>query len=126
MIIHSSRPPPFLFFTPDNIYEQLSNLFIRESRHKRISVCFLTQNIFFKGNSSAASHARTCMINATSVNTFFGDRSQDISYEIPKILIFISIIFFCFTARYLSDFKRSKNNPQFSNPNISIKSEVVS
>ena len=65
-----------LFLNSENIYEQLANLFIRESRHKRISVCFLTQNVYFRGNSSAASYARTCMINATSVNPY-GKEGRD-------------------------------------------------
>ena len=59
-----------LFTFSDNIYEDLTQLFIAESRHKKINVCFLSQNLFFKGASSAASHARTCFMNSTALVLF--------------------------------------------------------
>ena len=53
-----------------SIYGSLADLYTKYSRHLCISVFFLTQNIFFRGNSSAQSHSRTIILNTTELVLF--------------------------------------------------------
>ena len=49
---------------------QLGFFFPFSGRHLNISTLFLTQNIYFKGNTSAQKYGRTVLINATDIVIF--------------------------------------------------------
>ena len=48
-----------------NIYEHMSNIWTKYSRHLSISCCFLTQNLYHKGDPSANKFSRDLIINSS-------------------------------------------------------------
>lgn len=54
----------------ENIYASLADIYTKFSRHLCLSIFFLTQNLFFRGNASAQSHSWTIVLNTTELILF--------------------------------------------------------
>ena len=59
-----------------NLYEELSSLFTRYSRHLNISVLYLCQNAYFRGNTAAIRYGRDVLSNASELVIFRNPRDQ--------------------------------------------------
>ena len=54
----------------DSIYKDLSDVFTKFSRHLNITICFVNQNLYYRGSSNAQKFSRDIMSNASEVVLF--------------------------------------------------------
>ena len=53
-----------------NVYQHMSDVFTKYSRHLSISCCFMTQNLYHKGDPSATRFGRDLIINSSHKTLF--------------------------------------------------------
>ena len=69
-----------------NIYEHMSDIWTKYSRHLSISCCFLTQNLYHKGDSSANKFGRDLLINSSHKIIFKSITDKHTALSIGKSL----------------------------------------
>ena len=68
----------------ENLYPELSSLFTRYSRHLNITVLYLCQNAYFKGNTAAVRYGRDVLSNASEMVLFRNPRDSLASLSIGR------------------------------------------
>ena len=72
--------------TYKNIYEYMSDIWSKYSRHLSISCCFLTQNLYHKGDSSANKFGRDLLIISSHKIIFKSISDKHTALSIGKSL----------------------------------------